>query len=227
MNSSPKKNLPLPQNNLNEQMQYWDSVAAEKKFHTQFDAEIFIKYVNPTDVVLDFGCGYGRILGELIKYKFNHLYGADFSEQMLDLARKTYPNVIFKKNNDIDISYQNEFFDAIILSAVLGCIAGESQQKYLIKEILRVLKPGGILYLADFIINDDEYNLKRYQEFPNSNEFPYGVFHVAGGAVLRHHTEEHIRQILSQFDIKIFHKTTFKTMDNKTSNGFILIAKKL
>lgn len=226
-NDSSKINVHPDQDSLYQQMHYWDSVALEKKFHATFDIELFLKYVNPTNTVLDFGCGYGRVLEKLIQHEFKYLYGMDFSNHMLELAKKSYPNVNFTQNIGVNISFNNEFFDTVILSTVLGCVAGDSQQKHLLKEIARVLKTGGILYLSDFLLNDDERNIERYEQFKNTDEYPYGVFQLPEGALLRHHTKEHINELLSTaFDIKILQRTVFATMDDQHSNGFIVIAQK-
>jgi len=214
--------------NLKPQKNYWDDVASKKKFHTPFAIDFFLNYVAPQDTVLDFGCGYGRILEELLNHNFNHLHGVDFSEKMLQLAKEKHQNITFTQNADTTIPYEDEMFDALIVCAVLGCITKEEEQHCLIREISRVLKKGGIFYLSDFLLNRDQRNIKRYQAFQClSSEYPYGVFQLADGALLRHHTEAYIQELLAaNFEIEIFKKTKVSTMNNHYSNSFIAIGRK-
>lgn len=209
--------------NFVQQKIYWNNIAPNSTFHATFDIKLFSTYVDKSNLILDFGCGYGRILTELSQYGFNRLYGVDFSEEMLKLAKNNCKNVFFCQNSSVAIPFKNESFDGIILSAVLTCIANKKNQDALMIEIERTLKKNGILYVTDFLINHDGKNINRYNEFPQSSEYPYGVFQSSGGGLLRHHTIEYINKLTSGFQIKFFQKTIFKTMLNNTSNGFIFI----
>jgi hypothetical protein len=86
------------------------------------------------------------------------------------------------------------------------------------------LKPGGIVYIGDFLLNSDERNLERYKEF--SERFGYGVFVLEDGGILRHHSEEWIKELTSGFEMLEFLKTTHTTMNGHISNGFYLVARK-
>ena len=55
-------------------------------------------------------------------------------------------------------------------------------------EIRRVLRPGGILYVNDFLLFTDDRNKARYEKF-NNKYGEYGVFELPEGAVCRHHDE--------------------------------------
>ena len=113
----------------------------------------------------------------------------------------------------------------MILFAVLTCIAGDEEQKRLIAEIRRILRPGGILYVNDFLLNDDERNLLRYGKYAEKYGI-YGVFELPEGAVLRHHSEEYIKLLLSDFADLRFEHLTFTTMNGNRSNGFYYIGRK-
>ena len=52
----------------------------------------------------------------------------------------------------------------MILFGVLTCIPSDKEQKSLISEIKRILKPEGIVYVNDFLINSDKRNVLRYEE---------------------------------------------------------------
>ena len=208
-----------------EQKEYWDQVSEIKKFTTPFQLMEFEKYVSKGSTILDVGCGYGRTLDELYHSGYYKLTGIDFSKGMIDRGRKQFPylDLRVKENAGIDLPAQS--VGAVILFAVLTCIPGNQEQQELIHEIYRVLRPGGILYINDFLLNTDERNLLRYEKFANQYGI-YGVFELPEGAICRHHDERWIKKLLQDFAIQKYEHLLFTTMNGHQSNGFYLIGKK-
>ena len=204
---------------------YWDSVSETKQFTTPFQADAFAQYVNPDARILDVGCGYGRTLNELYHMGYQNLTGIDFSMGMIERGKRQFPylNLAVKENESID--FPDNQFDAVILFAVLTCIPSDKEQKKLISEIRRVLKPGGILYINDFLLNTDERNISRYEKYAKEYGI-YGVFELGEGAVLRHHEEAYIHELTASFEEKRFEQLTFITMNGHRSNGFFYIGAK-
>lgn len=62
-----------------QQKQYWDKVAYEKEFRTPLQIDLLQRYLRPDAAILDYGCGYGRILSELYAAGYRHLAGVDIS----------------------------------------------------------------------------------------------------------------------------------------------------
>ena len=204
------------------QRDYWDQAADTKNFTTPFHREVFAGYVSKEAYILDLGCGYGRTLRELWESGYHNLHGIDFSEKMIERGRSENPSIDFQTMKGREIELTDRSADAVILFAVLTCIIGDEDQKYLIKEIRRVLKPGGIVYVNDFLLNKDARNLVRYEAFAEKLGV-YGAFELPEGAVCRHHDEKWIRELFSSFCIKEFEHITFTTMNGHTSNGFYLV----
>ncbi|MEG1973143.1 MAG: class I SAM-dependent methyltransferase [Oscillospiraceae bacterium] len=207
-----------------EQKNYWNSVSDTKTFTTPFQAEEFKKYVSKNDIILDIGCGYGRTLEELHKSGYENLIGVDFAEDMIRKGRKLYPYLDLKVSNGEKIELPDESVDAVILFAVLTCISDDNKQISLLKEIYRVLKPNGNLYINDFLLNTDERNTSRYQKF--ADKYTYGVFELPEGAICRHHDKKWIISLLSGFKKERFEPLTFTTMNGNKSNGFFFIGSK-
>ncbi|MCQ4795952.1 class I SAM-dependent methyltransferase [Anaerofustis stercorihominis] len=207
-----------------EQKEYWNSIADKKEFTTPFDLNEFSNYVKKDMKILDVGCGYGRTLSELYEFGYKNLYGVDFSENMIKRAKANNPNIDFEVNEG-DLPYKNDTFDSVILFAVLTCISDNDTQRDLIQEIYRVLKPNGIIYVNDFLLNDDERNINRYNAYRAKYD-NYGVFELKEGAVLRHHDVDYIKELLSDYKKLKFERVTFKTMNGHTSNGFYYFGKK-
>lgn len=207
------------------QQDYWNSVSASKNFTTPFQADEFAEHVAKDALIADIGCGYGRTMEELRIRGYENLVGFDFSEGMIERGKAQFPYLDLRVMSEGSIGLADETAAAVILFAVLTCIADDAGQEKLIAEIRRILKPGGILYVNDFLLNSDERNVSRYVKFA-SVYGAYGVFELPEGAVCRHHSEEHIKELLAGFDALRFEHLTFTTMNGNRSNGFYFIGEK-
>ena len=207
------------------QEKYWDKAAEKKEFPTPFKIEEFEKFVSKEMNILDVGCGYGRTLDELHNRGFENLNGIDYSQGMINRGLRERPYLNLIKTDGDRIPFPDNEFDAVLLVAVLTSNTKDEEQENIISEISRVLKNGGILYLTDFLINQDKRNIERYQKYEDKYGI-YGIFELSEGAVLRHHTEEHIFKLTKDFKKLLFEKTVFDTMNGHKSNGFYYIGKK-
>lgn len=208
-----------------EQFKYWNKVAEEKEFPTPFKMEEFLKYTNKEMKILDVGCGYGRTLNELHNLGFRKLTGIDYAQEMINRGLKEFPYLNLIKSHGDKIPFPDKTFNAVILMGVLTSNISDKEQENIKREILRILKDQGILYLADFLLNQDERNIKRYQKYENKYGI-YGIFELFEGAVLRHHTEKHIFKLTKDFKMLVYQKTIYKTMNKHESNGFYFIGQK-
>ena len=205
------------------QQDYWNNVSKKKEFTTPFQADDFLKYVKQDGYVLDVGCGYGRTLDELYHNGYRNLIGIDFSNGMIERGKKQFPYLDLRVKKEVDkIDLPDASIDAVILFAVLTCIRTNEEQEQLLSEMKRVLKPNGILYVNDFLLNTDERNLSRYEKFKEIFGV-YGVFELPEGAICRHHDEAWIKQLLSDFCELEYSRLTFTTMNGHKSNGFYFI----
>ena len=201
------------------QISYWNDVAHEKRFCHPLNRAWLGKSLNRQARVLDYGCGYGRTLGELSHAGFTNLVGVDFSEEMLARARVEAPGCRLVRNDGANLPFPNDCFDAMLLFAVLTCIPADEQQRSLLAEAHRVLRPGGILYVSDLLINDDERNRERYRQYALTYD-RYGVFELPEGVVVRHHQQEWIEEITARFEQLEFEPFTVTTMNGNKSAAF-------
>lgn len=96
---------------------------------------------------LDLCTGTGDLAGILKKeYPNARVIGVDFSENMLEIARKKHPNIEFLQTDVTHLPLEDERFDLCIISFGLRNI--ENMEKAL-TEIYRVLKKGGIFINLD------------------------------------------------------------------------------
>lgn len=204
---------------------YWDSVANQKTFSHPLRVEWLRKHSNPQARILDYGCGYGRTLADLSNQSFTNVVGSDFSEQMLKRAGVNAPGALLVLNDGQALPFTGAAFDALLLFAVLTCIPADKDQQRLIAEASRVLRPGGLLYISDLLLNDDERNLRRYELFGRGNDC-YGVFELPEGVVVRHHRKEWIDELLKPFEQLEYAPFTVTTMNGNSSAAFQYLGRK-
>ena len=106
----------------------------------------FVSFLKYNSLVLDVGCGAGVKSNYLIN-KGLKIVGLDFSEKMIEIAKREVPNGKFLV---ADITQSLEFdekFDGIFAQAVLLHIP-KKDVKGVLENLLGVLKTNGYLYLA-------------------------------------------------------------------------------
>ncbi len=204
---------------------YWEHLPPETVFTTPLRSDVFTPAVGRDAAVLDVGCGYGRTLAELDRLGYRNLTGADRSRSLIERGRREYPRLDLRHQAAEALEFPAESFDAALLLAVLTCIPSDAEQRSLCAEIRRVLKPGGILYVNDFLINSDERNRLRY-EAAQEKFHCYGVFELPGGAVLRHQKREWVRELFYDWNELRFEELVYPTMNGHTSNGFAALYRK-
>ncbi len=208
-----------------QQCNYWNGVAKDKEFTTPLDFELLSKLTTKESNFLDYGCGYGRTLNELYLQGYKNLVGFDFAKEMICRGKAKYPYLDLRVSQNNCLDCESESVDMVLLFAVLTCIIRDKEQRGLIRELKRVLKPNSYIYINDFLINSDDRNIIRYKN--NESKYnKYGVFEIDGGAVLRHHYKDWIFELMNEFEVVEYREHTFKTMNGNISNGFVYVGKK-
>lgn len=137
-------------------MKQWDKVFKwQGKFFTkpQEDIPKIAKLFKKKGVkkVLDLGCGSGRHTVYLAKRGFK-LYGIDIAPKGIKLTRDWLKKEKLQADLKLGsiyrkLPYQDNFFDAIISTQVIHHERIENIRKA-IKELERILKPGGLLFIT-------------------------------------------------------------------------------
>jgi SAM-dependent methyltransferase len=208
-----------------DQREYWDRVAPTAVFTLPLDVPRLRSFVDPAARVLDYGCGYGRQLAELTRLGYCDLTGVDASAAMVKRAREQLPGVPIDVCETYPAPHPKASFDAILLSAVLTCIVRDEEQRALIAELGRMLRPGGVLLLSDFLLHSDARNLARYESSTDDCK-TYGVFEIEGGALLRHHRLEWILTLTEAFEPVVLEPFAARTMNGNHATGVSFIGRK-
>jgi SAM-dependent methyltransferase len=109
--------------------------------------------INKGDVILDIGCGAGvdTMFAAMMAGPTGRAVGIDIVPEMLqratsNLGMTDVKNVTFIKTSGEDLPFEDAEFDVVISNGVINLIPDKAA---LLKEVMRVLKPGGRLMLAD------------------------------------------------------------------------------
>ncbi len=207
------------------QKDYWDKVAAEKNFTLRPDFRLLETSIDKDAFIVDYGCGYGRTLEEFCQNGYLNTLGLDFSGGMIARGHKSFPYLNLQIVENTHTNLPDCSVDMVLLFALLTCITEDEQQQEAMDEVKRILKSGGIVYVIDFLLNNDERNNKRYAAYAEKYGV-YGVFDLPEGVTLRHHDENYVKQLMNNFSITHFEKTQNRTMNGHISNGFVLMAQK-
>lgn len=100
--------------------------------------------------ILDWGCGPGRVIRHLPEVIGNdcEFYGTDYNERSIEWCSRNLSEIHFNKNSlEALLPYSNNFFDAIYGISILTHLSKQLHYDWY-KELYRILKPGGILFLT-------------------------------------------------------------------------------
>jgi SAM-dependent methyltransferase len=210
---------------MDAQQGFWDATAATAVFAHPIDPDLLLRHVGPDARILDLGCGYGRVLAELWRNGFEKIAGIDTSPAMVERARALVPDVTITLSEGSKLPYDDGAFEAILLFAVLTCTPRDDDQRTLMREVRRLLVPGGVVYLSDYPLQSDARNVARYRR--NRERFGrYGVFEVDGGAVLRHHDADWLQQLTAGFSPIVTETFPVTTMRGNPARGFRFLGRK-
>ena len=206
-------------NNLNSQYDYWNTAGTQKAFAHPLNLRRIRQWVSDESTILDYGCGYGRILGELYKEGYENLIGLDFSPAMIAAARAEHPEIQFEVVESAAIPMPDASVDGVLLFSVLTCIPTDEGQRALLKEVHRVLNRGGLLYISDLWLQADERNRERYQR-DEQKYGNYGVFDLPEGVTVRHHDPKWIETLTSDFEMVALDELEVVTMNGNPAQAF-------
>lgn len=125
---------------------YQKNSSAQQKWARELISKLELK---GHESVLDIGCGDGKITAELVAVlKEGNVLGIDSSKEMIELAKKTFPenkfkNLKFKVKDARELDYENQF-DIVFSNAALHWITNHMM---VLKGIERSLKPSGKILL--------------------------------------------------------------------------------
>jgi SAM-dependent methyltransferase len=107
--------------------------------------------------ILEIGCGTGRWLREFIKWgaRPENLVGIDLLPNLIAEARQLCPEpVTLRCESATEISDLDATFDVVLQATVFTSVLDFGMQRQIALEMLRVLKPDGLIVWFDFTVNN-------------------------------------------------------------------------
>ncbi|NQV88664.1 MAG: class I SAM-dependent methyltransferase [Parcubacteria group bacterium] len=139
----------------------------------------FTSLFSKGDSVLDIGCGAG-IKSKYLAKSGLKVTGVDFSEKMIEIARRELPDIDFEVTDMYQIDKYPKIFDGVFAQAVLLHVPKDKVMDVL-KKFKSRLKKGGYLYLAVKALKQDgiEERVKKESDYGYEYERFFSFFSIA------------------------------------------------
>ena len=131
---------------------FWDKASenydkTEERFeyiHSK-SRELTKKYLNSSNIVMDYGCGTGTTSCEIANY-VKEIHAIDISSKMIEIAKRKAvaskaENINFSQTDIFDKRYKKESFDVILAFNMLHTVA---DPQVVLQKIYELLKPEGL-----------------------------------------------------------------------------------
>ncbi len=123
----------------------WDSPAGQIRAKRRAGWFVDLGKFTSNDKLLEIGCGTGLFTGMVYDQTKANIVATDLVDDLLDIAKKKYPQIHFKTEDAMNLSFEANSFEGVYGSSILHHLNFETS----LDEILRVLKPGGKMIFAE------------------------------------------------------------------------------
>jgi len=131
--------------------QVYELAPSRVKQYLEAEIRFVVDRMNPADLVLELGCGYGRVLARLAE-KTERVAGVDTSLDSLVMARASggiRGTVALLVMNAATLGFRDNCFD-LVACVQNGISAFKVDQEQLMREALRVTRSGGRVLFSSY-----------------------------------------------------------------------------
>ncbi|KAJ5072591.1 s-adenosyl-l-methionine-dependent methyltransferases superfamily protein [Anaeramoeba ignava] len=156
-----------------EEQNYWNKrYETEREFDWYMDFETLYPFIrttlNPNDKILNIGCGNSSFAFDMLQYDYKFVTNIDISDVVINKMKdkyKKYPSLEFFVQDTRKLTFSDSSFETIIDKGTLDTLIcgkeGDDDVDSMMKEIYRILKPGGKFILLSHA--PDERRLEFFQ----------------------------------------------------------------
>jgi ubiquinone/menaquinone biosynthesis C-methylase UbiE len=139
---------------------------SEKRKEIWEELKFLFDNLKEGEKVLDLGCANSRWY-PLFKEKKVDYFGLDSSENLIEIARKNFPEAKFFVGDALNLPFSDSFFDKVYAIALFHHIPSVEFRLKFLKEAKRVLKPKGNLIITvwRFFQKKEIFRLLKYTIF--------------------------------------------------------------
>ncbi|MBU4421446.1 class I SAM-dependent methyltransferase [Candidatus Parcubacteria bacterium] len=210
----------------------YNNIAKEFDASRQYswlEFDLCAPYIKKESNILDIGCGNGRLYEHLItnyKLLITKYTGVDQSEELIKIAQKNYPDTNFKTIKDVRrLQFEDGEFDFIAGIAFLHHIPDGEMRLEVLKEVYRVLAPGGTLFLINWNLWQwrliKKYKLHLRDFFYQHNDLDAGDFWINFQGTPRYY-----HHFTKSGLVRLCKKAGFKLLSCKKGKNMILVLSK-
>ena len=172
--------------------------------------------------ILDAGCGEGRNLIYFVRNDYK-VWAIDQNQDSIQMLKyliksinKSYPSERFVTGKVDKMPYDDEFFDAVISSAVLHFAENRDHFISMFQEQIRVLKSGGILFVRLTTNVGIEHLIEPLGE---------GKYLLPDGSARFLLNKEQLDEVISQFKLEFIEPFKTVIVDNQRSMSTLVLEK--
>jgi SAM-dependent methyltransferase len=148
--------------------------------------------------ILDFGCGCGRVMRHWSNLPHSRLYGTDYNPSLIEWCREGLPFAQFSVNQlEGRLSYNDGQFDFLYAISVLTHLNVAEQQAWM-RELWRVLRPGGHFYVTVHGLMRSEMTPKEQESFEAGNPVVFADRYAGSNICVSFCPEPFMRKVLAK-----------------------------
>lgn len=182
--------------------------------------------------VLDLGCGNGRWF-EIFKDKKVDYTGVDFSEKLIEIAKRRFPEGKFLVADALNLPFSENFFDKVYSLSVLHHIPSKELRLQFFKEIKRVLKPRGKAIITVWKIHQLRERLLLLREtilkLIGKSKLDFKDFFVPWGQkIVRYYhcfSENELTKLAEKVSLKVVKRGEIKNQRKNRQNLYLICEK--
>lgn len=131
--------------------QCYDIAPGRVQRYLESETDYVLEHINRSDIVLELGCGYGRVLERLIPHS-SKIIGVDTSSESLELAREYtnhHTNCYLMQATAEKLPFLDRSVDKVVCIQN-GISAFKIEPLILMQECIRVTKSGGVCMFSSY-----------------------------------------------------------------------------
>jgi SAM-dependent methyltransferase len=116
--------------------------------------------------VLDVGCGYGDWIGVFQRFgaRRESLAGIELAEPRVAQAALQYPGADLRHGDACKMPWPDQSFDIVFQRTIVSSILDVEIQQQVVREMLRVLRPGGAISVAGVCLRQSSQSQRYWNQ---------------------------------------------------------------